>query len=81
MATSGKDESDRLRARGYDGLYAPDQPCGCYLDDLRPCGETHTGCRPGLALDTDEFSGVYRPAFVRLLRKQDKSADRRSEEA
>ena len=46
---SQSSEAKRLRALGFDGLYHPDPAieCGCYLDDLRPCGEIKTGCRGG----------------------------------
>ena len=37
-----------LRAHGYAGLCLPgDEPCGCQLDDLRPCGEVSDLCVPG----------------------------------
>jgi len=36
-----------LKAHGYDGLYAPGEPCGCWLGDLVPCGEKDNGCKPG----------------------------------
>lgn len=61
-------EADWLRARGYDGLYHPDPDveCGCFLDDLRPCGEKDTPCRGGHAL----MGGVYRPGTARRVRRQ-----------
>lgn len=34
-----------LKTRGYDGLYTDD--CGCFLDDLGPCGEGVLSCYPG----------------------------------
>jgi len=34
-----------LIENGYDGLCAYD--CGCYLEDLVPCGEDMSECVPG----------------------------------
>lgn len=53
------DETDWLKARGFDGLYHPDpaMECGCFIGDLRPCGETETPCRGGIARD----EGVFKP--------------------
>ena len=55
-----------LIRRGFDGLYHPDpaMECGCFVDDLRPCGETRTGCRGGYA--NLEHTGVFRPVWRRL---------------
>lgn len=50
-------EETRLAARGFDGLYHQTEPCGCWLGDLRPCGETRTGCRGGHAMG----DGIYGP--------------------
>lgn len=46
-------EHDWLASRGFDGLYTPDDACGCYLDDLYPCGERgiQTFCVPGHEID------------------------------
>lgn len=52
-------EEDRLRARGFEGLYHPTEPCGCYLGDLRPCGEVRTGCRGGH--ESSDGVGIYAP--------------------
>lgn len=38
--------TEYLKARGYDGLYRPDQ-CACVLDDLMPCGEPSPDCEVG----------------------------------
>jgi len=35
-----------LKSHGYDGLWNPEEPCGCKLDDLNTCGEKGF-CRPG----------------------------------
>ncbi len=38
-----------LRDNGYDGMYCPDEPCGCELSDLAPCGcECWEDCLPGV---------------------------------
>ena len=38
-----------LRANRFDGLCLPGgDPCGCQLDDLRPCGEVGDLCVPGV---------------------------------
>lgn len=38
-----------LLEHGYDGLYLDDggEGCGCTVDDLRPCGEDMSDCKPG----------------------------------
>lgn len=48
-----------LKARGYDGLYHPEQPCGCYVDDLYPCGERPRECRPGVYRVGPNGPGIY----------------------
>ena len=55
-------EPARIAAAGYDGLYHPSVPCGCFVADLRPCGQVRTGCRMGLARDGDNGYGIYRGA-------------------
>jgi hypothetical protein len=35
-----------LQDHGYDGLYYED--CGCFIDDLIPCGESCEYCKPGV---------------------------------
>ena len=48
-----------LEENGYDGLYDPDNPCGCSKDDLFPCGTCYFPfqCEPGYhcKLDADEW--------------------------
>ena len=48
-----------LEENGYDGLYDPDNPCGCSKDDLFPCayGNFPYKCKPGYRykLDEDEW--------------------------
>jgi len=63
--TMRETEQDRLQRRGFDGLYHPDpaMQCGCFLHDLRPCGEVGTGCRGGHA--NAEGTGVFRPSVRR----------------
>lgn len=39
-------EAAWLRNRGYDGIYQPGE-CACLVDDMYPCGERHSDCRPG----------------------------------
>lgn len=51
----------RLAARGFDGLYHPSEPCGCFLRDLFPCGERPQACRPGQAREGENGFGIYRP--------------------
>jgi hypothetical protein len=55
-------EEQRLIRQGFDGLYHPDptMECGCFVGDLRPCGERGTGCRGGHT--NPDGSGVYGPA-------------------
>jgi hypothetical protein len=56
------DPRERLKQKlvdgGYGGLYCPDEPCGCELDDLAPCGQDIGGdegidgyCQPGYKFD------------------------------
>ena len=60
--TMRETEHDRLQRRGFYGLYHPDpaMSCGCFLHDLRPCGELRTGCRGGHA--NAAGTGVYKPS-------------------
>lgn len=38
----------RLMRHGRTGLYCTEDPCGCVIDDLAPCGEYDPYyCRPG----------------------------------
>ena len=57
-------EAEWLESRGFDGLYHPDptMECGCYLSDLRPCGERDTPCRGGRT--RDDRSGVFQPVSL-----------------
>ena len=42
-----------LKKHCYDGLYNPDDECGCFASDLFPCGSGH-GCRPGYACEDED---------------------------
>ena len=35
-----------LTDNGFDGLYC-DEPCGCRIGDLVPCGQDCLDCKPG----------------------------------
>ena len=37
-----------LAKHGYDGLYNPDDECGCYVGDLVPCSADFSKCMPGI---------------------------------
>jgi hypothetical protein len=52
-------ESEWLRAHGFDGLYTPNDDCGCFLGDLYPCGERgdRVACVPGHESD----AGIHAP--------------------
>jgi len=45
-----------LKDNGFDGLYNPDDPCGCSKDDLFPCacGFFPRDCNPGYRCKLDE---------------------------
>jgi hypothetical protein len=36
-----------LKLNGFDGLYNVAGECGCFLDDLEPCGEMCSNCHAG----------------------------------
>ena len=36
-----------LAENGFDGLWNPDEGCGCELADLAPCGEMESSCCAG----------------------------------
>jgi len=40
----------RLKEGGFDGLANGPIECGCFLDDLAPCGSIYTGCAAGHAV-------------------------------
>ena len=37
-----------LNQNGYDGLYGDE--CGCFIDDLIPCGDAFMNCRAGVKI-------------------------------
>ncbi len=41
-----------LEENGFDGLYWED--CGCFLDDLIPCGDRCDGCEAGHKIMGDD---------------------------
>jgi len=42
-----------LKANGFDGLWN-DSECGCSVDDLAPCNESFSRCKPGHLIEVDE---------------------------
>lgn len=38
----------RLKERGFDGLWNPDGECACLAENLYPCGARQEKCRPGV---------------------------------
>jgi len=36
-----------LQDNGFTGLVDPNAPCGCSLEDLKPCGMDPSECQPG----------------------------------
>jgi hypothetical protein len=54
-------ESEWLIAKGFDGLYHPDpwMECGCFADDLYPCGERPKECRPGRQMEVGGVVGIF----------------------
>lgn len=40
----------------YDGLYHPDEECGCLLNDLAPCGNSCLSCLPGVRLEPSKLN-------------------------
>jgi hypothetical protein len=52
-------EAARLIRLGYDGLYHPTEPCGCWMNDLYPCGERPPECRPGHEAHGVNGFGIY----------------------
>ena len=46
-----------LEENGYGGLWNGgelEEPCGCFLDDLIPCGEPCDECQPGYERECKE---------------------------
>lgn len=63
MTEPQEKEAERLRARGFDGLYHPDpdMACGCWAGDLYPCGERPKECRPGHEREVMGIVGIFKP--------------------
>ena len=45
---------EKLKEKGFDGLYCPVEDCACEIDDFAPCGQFEEmdlrkkdSCRPG----------------------------------
>lgn len=45
---------ETLTSKRFDGLYSPDEPCGCLNSDLGPCGGDIGECCPGIRRDFAE---------------------------
>jgi hypothetical protein len=53
--------TDYLLLHGYDGLWDNNgaEGCGCFLDDIAPCGAINPDCKPGHKVwDEDEYSFI-----------------------
>ncbi len=44
--------AEALKEKGYGGLY-DGTGCGCWIDDLIPCGEDPSNCEPGYDIPCD----------------------------
>ena len=59
-----------LEKNGFDGLCNPDIECGCFKEDLMPCGWAGIEqCQPGykgvIPPDLDEYGAVHGVFLVR----------------
>lgn len=45
--------ADWLKTHGYDGLYHENPECACLCEELMPCDEPGTSCRPGIKVPCD----------------------------
>jgi len=64
--------TEYLAANGYDGLCNDD--CGCWLDDLFPCGSAQSDCEAGRAEERVRGEwGIYpgKPAPNKKLKEAD----------
>lgn len=50
-----------LHQNNYDGLYHPDDECGCHIQDLVPCGENGMYCCPGYRTMQDDGDWIIGP--------------------
>jgi hypothetical protein len=46
--------TEHLRANGYDGLLSESHDCACQLDDLIPCMEDCSFCKPAHYVPCDD---------------------------
>lgn len=66
-----------LRRKGLQGLYHPEHPCGCYLGDLRPCGQIGTRCRGGV----ERADGIRPPLTMAMVRREQREIRQRQRDA
>ena len=45
-----------LKENEFDGLYNPDGECACEINDLQPCCENFSECRPGYIKTCDQLT-------------------------
>lgn len=44
---------------GFDGLYNADSECACEINDLRPCDDDMSYCKPGYKHTGDSENDFY----------------------
>ena len=49
--TVGDIVNEYIETGGYGGLYCSDEPCGCFVGDLVPCGGDFYSCAPGYRVE------------------------------
>lgn len=50
---------EHLKSNGFDGLVQSYAECGCLLDDLAPCCDNISHCKPGYRIDDSESPGGW----------------------